>query len=201
MDQNFSCTDHSILVVDDSPLNLKLLSTVLEGQGYDVAMVQNGKDAFLYLESEKPDLILLDIMMPEMDGYEVCLELKKKPDLKWIPVIFLTAKTEIEDIVKGFESGGVDYITKPFNSHELLARVKTHIQLKNAREEILRLRGMIPMCANCKKIRDDKGFWNHVEQYIEERSEVQISHGICPECIEELYPDRHTWNTDDDEDD
>jgi signal transduction histidine kinase len=88
------------------------------------------------LEKISPDLILLDVLMPEMDGYETCKQIKEKDQLKDIPIIFLTAKTEPEDILKGFESGGVDYITKPFNSMELLARVKTHISLKQSKETI-----------------------------------------------------------------
>lgn len=193
MEQNFDHSKFTILIVDDSAMNLKVLCSVLEKKKYIVAMAQNGNDALSYLETERPDLILLDVMMPEIDGYEVCIEIKKRKELKWVPIIFLTAKTEIDSIVKGFESGGVDYITKPFNTPELLARVQTHLELKKAREEILELKGMIPMCANCNKIRDDKGFWNHVEKYIEDHSEALVSHGICPECVLELYPDRDLW--------
>ncbi|MCP4692022.1 MAG: response regulator transcription factor, partial [Desulfobacterales bacterium] len=100
-----------------------------------------------------------------------------------IPVIFITAKTETDDIVKGFDAGGVDYITKPFNSAELLARVRTHI-------EVEALRGLLPICANCKKIRDDEGYWKQIEAYIERHAQVTFSHGICPGCMKKLYGDQ-----------
>ncbi|MDQ1265079.1 MAG: hypothetical protein QG635_229 [Bacteroidota bacterium] len=126
-----------ILIVDDVPKNLQLLGTVLYQQNYEIAMADNGSSALAVLEENRPDLILLDIMMPEMDGFEVCEIIKNKPDCENIPIIFLTAKTDIENIVRGFELGAVDYITKPFNSNELLARVKTHIELKKSREKII----------------------------------------------------------------
>ncbi len=126
-------------------------------------------------------------MMPGMDGYQVCERLKKEKTTASIPVIFLTAKSDTDDIVRGFEAGGVDYVTKPFNSAELLARVKTHLELKNAREEIKTLRGILPICAHCKKVRNDSGFWEQVEVYVRNHSEAEFTHGLCPECERELY--------------
>jgi diguanylate cyclase (GGDEF)-like protein len=119
-----------ILIVDDTPKNIQLLGTVLKNIGYKIIVATNGLQALGLLEKIKPDLILLDVMMPELDGYETCKRIKATEKLKDIPIIFLTAKTQPEDIVKGFELGAVDYIIKPFNSSELLARVKTHLELK-----------------------------------------------------------------------
>lgn len=119
-----------ILIVDDTPKNIQLLGTVLKNIGYKIIVATNGLQALGLLEKIKPDLILLDVMMPELDGYETCRRIKATEKLKDIPIIFLTAKTQPEDIVKGFELGAVDYIVKPFNSSELLARVKTHLELK-----------------------------------------------------------------------
>jgi DNA-binding response OmpR family regulator len=178
-----------ILIVDDNPQSIKLLGSVLDARGYATAVATNGMEALKFLENETPDLILLDIMMPGMDGFEVCSSIKKNKNAREAPVIFLTAKREIDDLVKGFEVGGVDYVTKPFNSDELLMRVKTHLDLKKAREEIKRLKGIIPICSNCKKIRDDKGFWEQVETYIASHSDAEFTHGICPECTEKLYGD------------
>ncbi|NIN33602.1 MAG: response regulator, partial [Gammaproteobacteria bacterium] len=127
-----------ILIVDDNPQNLKVLGNILREDGYVPVVAQNGPQALEFVQREKPDLILLDIMMPEMDGYEVCKKLKKDKDAKDIPVIFLTAKTETKDLLLAFEVGGVDYVTKPFNSVELLLRVKTHIDLKKAEAELLK---------------------------------------------------------------
>ncbi|MBU2515581.1 response regulator [bacterium] len=180
-------TNPQILVVDDNTQNLQFLGNLLSKSNYELAIAQNGELALEFLEKEIPDLILLDVMMPGIDGYEVCRRLKKNHKTRDIPVIFLTAKSEVEDLVKGFEVGAVDYVTKPFNSLELLARVKTHVELKRAREEISSLQGIVPICAQCKKIRDDEGYWKQLESYIESHTDAQFSHGICPECSDKLY--------------
>jgi two-component system sensor histidine kinase/response regulator len=127
-----------VLIVDDNDDNLNLAASHLKEANYDVVIANSGPIAMGVLEEVIPDVILLDIMMPEMDGYEVCISIKSKRQLKDIPVIFLTAKTDSADILKGFISGGVDYITKPFEKHEFLARVRTHYQLKRSRDIILR---------------------------------------------------------------
>jgi DNA-binding response OmpR family regulator len=121
--------------------------------------------------------------MPEMDGYETCERLKSDKRYRHIPVIFLTAKTETEDIVKGFHLGGLDYVTKPCITEELLARVKTHVQMKT-------LKSLLPICAQCKKIRDEEGLWNQIEIYIEKHTDSDFSHGMCEECAEKLYGDQ-----------
>ncbi|MEE4355456.1 MAG: response regulator [Desulfococcaceae bacterium] len=127
-------TEACVLIVDDNPKNLQVLGTVLKQSGYQIVVAQNGLQALKAVKKIIPDLILLDIMMPEMDGFETCTELKNSPETKDIPIIFLTAKTETEDVVKGFECGAVDYVVKPFNSIELLTRVNTHIELTQQRK-------------------------------------------------------------------
>ena len=112
---------------------------MLRKEGYRVHVAQNGLEALKVVETTPPDLILLDVMMPELDGFETCKRLKASEQTKEIPVIFLTAKTEIEDVIEGFELGAADYVTKPFKSEELLVRVNTHLELKNAREHIEQL--------------------------------------------------------------
>jgi two-component system, sensor histidine kinase and response regulator len=119
----------SILIVDDTEENLKILSTILEHAGYDISIQNDGLKALSILKDFKPDLILLDVMMPQMDGFEVCEKIKGDPETKNIPVIFLTARSSLEDLLKGFQVGGVDYIKKPFRKDELLARVSSHIEL------------------------------------------------------------------------
>lgn len=171
----------SILIVDDEPRNIQILGTILKKNGYQVEFATDGRKALDWLNSKNFDLVMLDVMMPGLDGYEVCERIKANTRMMHIPVIFLTAKTETEDIVKGFEAGGTDYITKPFKAAELLARVKTHVEIKT-------LRGLIPICAHCKKIRDDdKGMWKQLEAYIEKHSYAHFSHGLCEECAETLY--------------
>jgi CheY-like chemotaxis protein len=178
-----------ILAVDDNPQNLQFLGKLLSDNGYEVAVAQSGQQALNFIRKAEPDLILLDIMMPEMDGYTVCETIKADYSTRHIPVIFLTAKVDINDVVKGFETGGVDYVTKPFNSLELLARVRTHVEVKI-------LRGLLPICSRCKKIRDDQGFWDRVESYLEAHSQVIFTHSICPGCLDVLYGDSDWFRKD-----
>ena len=126
----------SVLVVDDGIDNLRLLSDLLGAHGYEVRAVTTGRQALQAVEHDPPDLILLDINMPEMNGYEVCRRLKAKDRLKDVPVIFLTALTDTADKVRAFDAGGVDYVTKPFQFDEVLARVKTHVALSLAQSSL-----------------------------------------------------------------
>lgn len=130
-----SYIDNTVLVVDDQPQNIKLIGTLLRND-FHLLIADSGEKAIITALERKPDLILLDIMMPEMSGFETCISLKKHDSTKDIPIIFLTAKTETEDIVHAFEIGGVDYITKPFRSQEVIARIKTHLDLKNSKDVI-----------------------------------------------------------------
>jgi PleD family two-component response regulator len=200
----------NILVVDDTKENLRVLVDALGREGYTVRPALNGEIALEAARKEPPDLILLDIIMPGMDGYQVCHALKADARLKDVPVIFISALNEVEDKVKGFKTGGVDYISKPFQAEELLARVETHLMLRNlqkeleeknsdlqqlnrelsvALEEIKTLRGILPICSHCKKIRDDTESWQQLEEYISTHSEAKFSHGICPDCAKKHYPD------------
>lgn len=132
-----------ILIVDDNSRNLQILGKILSEKGFTVGIARSGAHALKAIEVKLPDLILLDVMMPEIDGFEVCRRLKKSELTEKIPVIFLTAKDETEDVVNGFELGAADYITKPFNPHELIARVETHLHLKFSNETILGQRNEI----------------------------------------------------------
>jgi adenylate cyclase len=122
-----------LLLVDDTPENLRVLSDILRTAGYALNIARDGRQALDIVRKVVPDLVLLDIVMPELDGFAVCRELKADPALAGIPVIFLTASDEADSVVRGFQLGAVDYITKPFNAAELLSRVNTHLQLRAAR--------------------------------------------------------------------
>lgn len=126
-----------ILIVDDIPQNIQVLGSILSKNGYNLAVAQNGLQAIETANHFRPDLILMDVTMPEMDGLQATKILKENDELKHIPVIFLTARDSGEDIVKGFKVGGIDYVTKPFNPTELLQRVETHIELKKSRDMIV----------------------------------------------------------------
>lgn len=181
----------NILYVDDNQTNLKLISSILKKEGYQTVLAESGQKALDYLEDNQPDLILLDIMMPGMSGIEVCERIVENKQTNRIPIIFLTARSDRETMLEGLRSGGVDYITKPINRQELLARVNTHLRLKRANEEINRLKGLLPICSSCKKIRTEDGYWKEVEQYVSERSDTQFTHGLCKECARDLYPETY----------
>ena len=207
--------DANILIVDDVSRNIQVLGTILRSEGYSLAFATSGPQALEIAASQHFDLILLDVMMPGMSGFEVCQKLRETPLAAQAPVIFLTAKTAVEDIVLGFEAGAVDYVTKPFNAPELLARVNNQLRLQK-NEELLRrqnvelkklndelqqtlqriksLEGMLPICMFCKKIRQEGGdpriqeSWMVLEAYIEQHSEAVFSHGCCPACMNDHFP-------------
>jgi len=193
----------SILIVDDVPQDIQVIANIMQNEGYRMAFAQDGRTALKKVGEIIFDLILLDVVMPEMDGFDVCRILKESRNTMEIPVIFLTAKTEAEDIVHGFEAGAVDYVAKPFNSSELLARVRTHVELKKKRDrekelvsrletalaEIKQLSGLLPICSGCKKIRDDEGYWQQLEHYFSNHSNVRFTHGVCPDCVKKIYPE------------
>ncbi|WP_320041872.1 response regulator [uncultured Desulfobacter sp.] len=183
-----------ILIVDDQPNNIKVLISFLKSQNFQTRIAESGERALQLLDRFLPDLILLDVMMPGMNGFETCREIKTDEKKADIPIVFMTALDNIEDKVQGFKAGGVDYITKPFDQTEMLARINTHIELRRktialetAIDEIKTLNGLLPICAHCKKIRDDKGYWNLLETYIERHTQATFSHGVCPECMDKLY--------------
>jgi len=128
-DLNFQ--DYSILIVDDLPINLGVVVDYLESYGFGIRIARNGETALKRVRYNPPDLILLDILMPGMDGFETCRRLKAIKTSKDIPIIFMTSLTDVEDKVRGFEAGAVDYVTKPLNQEEVLARVKTHLRLRD----------------------------------------------------------------------
>ena len=128
-----------ILIVEDTPANIQTLTAILKEQGYRISVATNGRQALQVIESIRPDLVLMDVMMPEMDGYEACRQIKASARWQDLPIIFLTARTDTVDIVRGFELGAVDYVGKPFNAHELLARVRTHLTIDRLNKENTRL--------------------------------------------------------------
>jgi len=203
-----------ILLVDDNVRNLQLLGNLLN-EYYKTAVALDGVEALALVRKRRPDLILLDIMMPKMNGFQVCETLKAEKETKEIPIIFLTGKTDTESVIKGFEIGANDYIQKPFNQKELLARVKTHLSLQKAHDmqkrlvsekeklisdlqkalkEIKTLRGLIPICSFCKKIRNDDQYWEEIDIYIRKHTDALFSHGICPDCVVKHYPNLHDFN-------
>lgn len=206
----------AILVVDDSPDQHLLLRSILAKAGHEnLQAVDSARAAFTTLNLDGDhipapvDLILMDLLMPEIDGVTACRRIKEKAHLRDIPVIMVTANNDLTNLKDAFSAGAMDYINKPVNGIELLARVASALTLKKemdcrkAREaelqrsnddlqralkEVKVLRGLIPICASCKKIRNDGGFWQQLEEYLGEHSEAEFSHGLCQPCIKKLYP-------------
>ena len=169
-----------IIVVDDMQQNLVMLQRNLS-RDYDVVCANTGEKALELANQQPPQLFLLDVNMPDMDGFEVCRRLKSQQELASIPVVFITARTDIMDILRGFEAGGVDYVTKPFNAAELRARIRTHIQL-------YQLRSMMSICCYCNRIKNEVLAWERVDSYIHRKTGAKFTHGICPDCLREKMP-------------
>lgn len=193
-----------ILIAEDDPVSRRLLQAALIKWGYEVIVTANGKEAWAALQlPDAPSLLILDWLMPEMDGVEVCREVRQTPALKSAYIILLTSRGSKEDIVQGLEAGADDYVTKPFDHGELRARVQvgsrvislqaalaTRVtELEEAITNVKQLQGLLPICCYCKKIRDDGNYWHRVESYITGHANVRFSHGICPDCSEKLKAD------------
>ncbi len=195
-----------ILVVDDEQINIQLISGALAGE-YEIITALDGYDAITQLKDNSVDLILLDVMMPEISGFDVCKIIKSNPLYIDIPTIFLTALDTREGARSGLEMGAIDYVTKPFDLDLLKLRVRNHIEAKErndlvreqrdllarqkeeleaALERVKLLEGIIPICAYCKKIRNDQQSWQQLETYISAHSEAVFSHGACPDCAAKL---------------
>jgi phosphoserine phosphatase RsbU/P len=190
-----------ILVAEDDAVARHLLNKILVKQGYEVELVDNGLDAWECLKSDDaPSLAILDWMMPGLDGVEVCRRIRKESAGKHLYVILLTARHDKEDVVTGLVAGADDYVTKPFNSSELCARIAVGlrilrlqmeledriVELEAALSTVKRLEGLLPICSYCKNIRDDQNYWHQVDAYVAEHADVQFTHGICPSCFDKL---------------
>jgi two-component system response regulator VanR len=232
-----------ILIVEDSHTQAEQLRHVLESCHYKVTIAYNGEEAFASLMKDKPTIVISDVVMPGMNGYELCRKIKQNEIIKGIPVILLTQLSSPHDIIKGLECGADHFITKPYNKDYLISHIQyifvnrelrktsmadlgieiffagqkhfltsdriqildllfstyeavmqknqeleqTNQKLKRSLETIKKLSGLIPICSHCKKIRNDKGYWEQLEIYIKEHSEAEFTHGLCPDCERSIY--------------
>ena len=198
-----------VLVVDDDPMVGEMIVGRLDGTRYVIAgRAFNGRQAVEMVHDLRPDIVLMDIEMPEMNGIEATREISNTCPT---PVVMLTAYQQIKIVEEAGEAGAGAYLSKPPNLAEIegaiaiamarfedmqklrdlnAALLESNQKLKKALAEVEVLSGLLPICASCKKIRDDKGYWNQLETYFEDHSEVLFSHGICPDCAEDLYSDQ-----------
>ena len=186
-----------LLVADDDPVTRRLLEGVLGTLGFDVVLAHDGVQALGVLGGDDPPPIaILDWMMPGMTGVEVCRKLRGRAPSGPTYVLIVTSRERTEDLVAALDAGADDYVTKPFQVEELRARVGVGFrvatlqrgladrvaELERALAHVTRLRGLLPICMHCKKIRNDQNYWTQVETYVSDHSGARFSHSICPEC-------------------
>ncbi len=188
-----------ILIAEDEPVSRRLLQQALCRWGYQVVPATDGAEAWTCLSGPNPpQLAIVDWVMPGVDGLELCQRLRGPERRVPVYLILLTSRSAHEDIVAGLEAGADDYVVKPFHEAELRARLQVGVRvvqlqasladrvrdLEAALSRVKQLQGLLPICSYCKKIRDDRNYWQQVEQYLGERTEARFTHGICPTCYE-----------------
>jgi phosphoserine phosphatase RsbU/P len=187
-----------ILIADDDPLSRLILEGALTRLGYEVIVATSGLEAIEFLRRDETlQLAIIDWMMPGVDGLEVTRQIRATLESQPVYIMLLTSRTETASIVEGLEAGADEYLTKPFDQDELRARVAagTRIielqnslaaqikELRDALANVKQLQGLLPICSYCKRIRDDRNYWQEVEEYIGSHSESRFTHSICPECL------------------
>ena len=193
-----------LLIADDDPNTVNLLRKYLMLWNYEVVAVSNGSEAIEIINgNDPPQLIVLDWLMPDINGIEVIKKVRLRDSANPPYIILFTVRDEKGAIIEGLEMGADDYITKPFDKDEFRARIRVGervVQLQNSLSDRIRqlqeavsqiksLRGIIPICSYCHKIRNDQKSWQQLEKYISEHSGAEFSHGICPECLKKHYPE------------
>jgi sigma-B regulation protein RsbU (phosphoserine phosphatase) len=186
-----------VLIAEDDRVTGELLARTLKRWDHPTTLVGDGAQAWEFLRtSAAPTLAILDWMMPEMDGPEICRRVRAELGLANMYLLLVTARESPGDIVAGLDAGADDYIVKPFDPEELRARVAVGVrvlalqqklaerveELQAALSNVKQLRGLLPICSYCKRIRGDDQYWQQVEGYVAEHSDAQFSHGICPSC-------------------
>ena len=173
-----------ILIADDERVSTLMLGRTLEQWGFEVVVAQDGVEAWERIVSDQPPaLAIVDWEMPGLDGIELCRRIRATSLRSPVYVILLTARNSRQDLVAGLEAGADDYLTKPFDPDELRARIHVGQRTLGLIENIKRLTGLLPICSYCKRIRSDQNYWEQVDSYITEHTDVLFSHGICPPCL------------------
>jgi phosphoserine phosphatase RsbU/P len=192
------------LVAEDDPVAATILSRALRTWHIETVVVHDGTAAWeLITAGAAPPLAILDWMMPGVDGPELCRRIRQHQTCAGMYVLLLTSRDRTEDIVAGLDAGADDYLVKPFRAAELRARINVGVrvltlqerlaqrvaELQDALANVKQLNGLLPMCAYCKRIRNDENYWQQVESYIADRTQAEFSHGICPACLEKVRAD------------
>ena len=188
-----------ILAVEDDVFTQKIVTSFLsENEGFRLITACDGQEGWAMYQDEKPDLVVTDWMMPNMDGLELCRRIREAQGEDYVYILILTARSELDNVVRGLDAGADDYVVKPFNRSELIARVRTgarivsgqkalrrtNLELQDALAHIKTLKGLLPICMDCKKVRDDQDYWREIDEYIRQMTDTEFSHGLCPDCLQ-----------------
>jgi sigma-B regulation protein RsbU (phosphoserine phosphatase) len=178
-----------ILIAEDDRVSRIVLSELLTKSGHEVTAVENGQMAWDLYSSQPMPILISDWMMPSMDGLQLCRRIRAEKRAGYTYIILLTALSGKANYLEGMEAGADDFVVKPFDADELQARLRAAERILALQHEVRQLRGLLPICSYCKKIRDDRNIWTQLEQYVTERSEALFSHSLCPDCFErEMKP-------------
>jgi DNA-binding response OmpR family regulator len=173
-----------ILIADDDRMSTVMLGRTLESWGFEVVVTYDGNAAWARIAAlAEPAIAIIDWGMPGLSGIELCRRIRAASLTAPLYVILLTARSERQDLVAGLQAGADDYLTKPFDPDELRARIHVGQRTLDYITSIKRLTGLLPICSYCKSVRTDQNYWQRVERYISEHSDVLFSHGICPSCL------------------
>lgn len=178
-----------ILIAEDDLVSRVVLGESLKKLGHEVIATEDGKAAWDVYASQRVPMLISDWMMPEMDGLELCRRIRAEKRSTYTYVILLTALAGKKNYLEGMQAGADDFVVKPFDLDELQARLRVGERILNLQQEVRQLRGLLPICSYCKKIRDDQNTWTQIEEYVTEHSEALFSHSLCPDCYErEMKP-------------
>ncbi|MBI1805469.1 MAG: response regulator transcription factor [Ignavibacteria bacterium] len=176
-----------ILVAEDDSVSSLLLTTKLKKMGHEVIATEDGEAAWQAFLAECPQMVITDWMMPHVDGIELCRRIRLHWQAKYVYIIMLTALSGKQYYMEGMDAGADDYLNKPVDLDELQARLHVANRILTLRTEISRLNNLLPICAWCRKVRDDKGYWQELEAYVQREQHLSITHGICQDCAEEVF--------------
>lgn len=173
-----------VLIAEDDPVTQRLLQALVERLGHEVFLASSGSEAWSLLKGLYIPMVLSDWMMPDLTGLELCQRIRAREEPRYVYVILLTALEGKDRFLEAMEAGVDDFLNKPPDFEELAARIRVGERILGLEREVKQLEGLLPICAYCKQIRDEKDHWRPIERYLSERTESRLSHGICPDCFE-----------------
>ncbi|HWV99382.1 MAG TPA: response regulator [Candidatus Acidoferrum sp.] len=176
----------NILIVDDDAVCRMALGAALKKLGHQVTAAKDGVDALAAFQQQRNRVVISDLLMPGMDGLELCRRIRSADAPRYTYFILLTIMEGKANYLEGMKAGADDFLTKPFDTEMLVARLAVAERVLNLQSELRQLAGLLPICSLCKKVRDDQNYWHQVESYITEHTEAQFTHSYCPDCFRKI---------------